>query len=183
MNRFGFVIAVLAISAACLPQTALAQEASGIPDEIVQQLDSLVGTWEVEGKIGDKKQSGEFTLRWARTEDKKKICLSGRFLFVVDGEETRGVTLIGWNAAKQCIEDRGFDADGGNGVLYWKIDSPTLWKGESVDVSDGKTKTGKVYLVRKSDSEFVFEAEYENGDVARSVLRKVKRERKKNSKN
>ena len=182
MNRFGFVIAVLAISAACLPQTALAQEASGIPDEIVKELDRLVGTWKAEGKIGDKQQSGEFTLRWARTEDKKKICLSGRFLFVVAGEETRGVTLIGWNAAKQCIEDRGFDASGGNGVLYWKIDSPTLWKGESIDVADGKTVTGKVFLVRKSPSEFVFEAEYENGDVSRSVMRKVKRERKKTAK-
>ena len=183
MKRFGFVIAVLAISVACLPQTALAQEASGIPDEIVKELDSLVGTWEAEGKIGDKKQSGEFTLRWARTDDKKKICLSGRFLFVVDGKETRGVTLIGWNAGKQCIEDRGFDANGGNGVLYWKIDSPTLWKGEAIDVANGKTVTGKVNLVRKSDSEFVFEAEYENGDVSRSVLRKVKREPKKKAEN
>jgi hypothetical protein len=166
-----------------LTAPAVAQEASGIPDEIVEQLDGLVGTWKAEGKIGDKKQSGEFTLRWARTEDKKKICLSGRFLFVVDGEETRGVTLIGWNAGKQCIEDRGFDANGGNGILYWKVDSPTLWKGESIDVADGKTKTGKVYLLRKSDSEFVFEAEYENGDVSRSVLRKVKRERKEKPEN
>ena len=183
MKRFGFVFAVLAIAAACLPQTVLAQEASGIPDEIVKELDSLVGIWEVEGKIGDKQQTGGFTLRWERTEDKKKICLSGRFLFVLDGKETRGVTLIGWNAGKQCIEDRGFDANGGNGILYWKVDSPTLWKGESIGFEDGKTVTGKVHLVRKSDSEFVFEAEYENGDVSRSVLRKVKRERKKKAEN
>ena len=53
MTRFGFVIAVLAIFAACFPQTALAQRANGIPDEIVKELGSLVGTWEVEGKIGD----------------------------------------------------------------------------------------------------------------------------------
>ena len=24
------------------------------------------------------------------------------------------MNLIGWNAAKKCIEDRGFDANGGN---------------------------------------------------------------------
>ena len=180
MKRFGFVIAVLAISAACLQQTALAQESSGIPDEIVKELDGIVGTWKVE--LADPQQKGEITFRWERTENKEKICLSGRSFFVIDGRRLHGVSLVGWNAGKQCIEDRGFDANGGNGVLYWKIDSPTLWKGESIDVADGKTVTGKVFLVRKSPSEFVFEAEYENGDVSRSVMRKVKRERKKTAK-
>lgn len=182
MKRLSIVLVVMAFATACLHKAAPAAEAGGIPDEIVNELDRLVGTWKAEGKIGDKQQSGEFTLRWERTDEKEKICLFGRFLFVVDGQETRGVTLIGWNAGKQCIEDRGFDANGGNGVLYWKIDSPTLWKGESIDVTDGKTVTGKVYLVRKSDSEFVFEAEDDNGDVTRSVMRKVKRERKKKAK-
>jgi hypothetical protein len=182
MNRLSIFLVVLALAATCLQKTASAEEASGIPDEIVKQLDGLVGTWKAEGKIGDKQQTGEFTLRWERTDDKKKICLFGRFLFVVDGKESRGVTLIGWNAGKQCIEDRGFDANGGNGILYWKIDSPTLWKGELIDFADGKTVTGEVYLVRKSNSEFVFEAEYDNGDVTRSVMRKVKRERKKKAK-
>ena len=183
MKRFGFVIAVLAIFAVCLPQTALAQEASGIPDEIVKELDSLVGTWEVEGKIGDKQQTGGFTLRWARTEEKEKICLSGIFVYVVNGKESRGVTLIGWNAGKKCIEDRGFDANGGNAVLYWKVESPQRWKGEIVGFADGEKVTAKADLIRKSNTEWGFEAEYDNGDIERSVFRKVKREQKNQPKN
>ncbi len=37
---------------------------------------------------------------------------------------------------------------------------------------------GKADLIKNSDSEYVMEAEYDNGDVSRSVIRKVKRERK-----
>ena len=181
MKRFGFVIAVLAISAACLQQTALAQESSGIPDEIVKELDGIVGTWKVE--LADPQQKWEITFRWERTENKEKICLSGRSFSVIDGRRLHGVSLVGWNAGKQCIEDRGFGADGGNGVFYWKVESPTLWKGEQVMVVEGETVTGKVELIKKSDSEFVVEAEYDNGVVSRSVMRKVKRERKKKAEN
>ena len=182
MKRLTIVLVAAAIALTSLHRATSAEEAGGIPDEIVKELDSLVGTWETEGKIGNKRQTGEFTLRWERTAEKKKICLSGKFLFVVDGNESRGVTLIGWNAGKQCIEDRGFDANGGNDVLYWKVKSPTLWKGELVSVADGETVTAKADLIRKSDTEFVMEAEYDNGDISRSVMRKAERERKKKAK-
>lgn len=183
MKRFGFVIAVLAISAACLPQTALAAEASGIPDEIVKELGSLVGTWEVEGKVGDKQQTGGFTLRWARTDEKEKICLIGEFSYKTGEEVKSGVTLIGWNAGKKCIEDRGFDANGGNATLYWKVKSPTQWQGEVVMVENGKEVESEAVLIKKGPSEIVMESESETGEVARFVFRKAKRERKKKSEN
>jgi hypothetical protein len=183
MKYFGFVIAVFAVSVACLPQTALSQEASGIPDEIVKELDSLVGTWESEGKVGDKEQSGGFTCRWARTDEKNKICLVGRFSYKTGDEVRSGTTLIGWNAAKKCIEDRGFDANGGNVVLYWKVKSPTQWQGEVVMVEDGQEVKSKAVLIKKGPSEIVMESESETGEVARFVFRKAKRERKKEAKN
>lgn len=183
MRRFGFVIAVLAIAAACLPQTALAQEASGIPDEIVKELGSIVGTWEVEGKIGDKKQTGGFTLRWARTDEKKKICLIGEFSYKTGEEVRSGITLIGWDAAKKCIEDRGFDANGGNATLYWKVKSPTQWQGEVVMVENGKEVKSEAVLIKKGPSEIVMESQSETGEVARFVFRKAKREKRKKAGN
>ena len=42
--------------------------------------------------------------------------------------------------------------------------------------------TAKADLIRKSDTEFVMEAEYDNGDISRSVMRKAERERKKKAK-
>ena len=182
MKRFGLLIAMLAMSAACLPTTALAQKAVGIPGEIVKELDSLVGTWESEGKVGDKEQSGGFTCRWARTDEKEKICLVGRFSYKTGDEIRRGITLIGWNAAKECIEDRGFDANGGNVVLYWKVKSPTQWQGEVVMVEDAKEVKSKAVLIKKGPSEIVMESDRETGEVARFVFRKAKREKKKEAK-
>lgn len=179
MKRLSIVLVVLAIAANCFQQAAPAEEVSGIPKEIVKELDSLVGTWNVEAKIGDTQQKGEMTFRWERTENKEKICLSGRSLFIIDGREIHGVGLVGWNAGRECIEDRGFDANGGNGVYYWKVESPGHWKGEQIIVAEGNTLEGKVEMIRNGDSEFVFEAEYPDGNVTRAVMRKVKRERKK----
>ena len=79
MKRLTIALVVVAI--AFLGNVAFGQETAGIPDEIIKELDALVGTWKVEGKIGDKEQTGKFTCRWGRTEDKKKVCLVGRFSY------------------------------------------------------------------------------------------------------
>ena len=178
MKRLSIFLVVIALAATCFQKTAPAQEASGIPDEIVKELDGLVGTWKFEGKIGDEEQVAERTLRWERTADKKKICLSGRSVFVTNGVERHGRSLIGWNSGKNCIEDRLYDANGGNDILYWTVKSPTQWRGETIGLAGGSVVTGKADLIKKSDSEYVFEAEYDNGVVIRSVLRKLKREGK-----
>ena len=148
----------------------------------MEELNFLVGTWKSEGKIGDKVQTGEFTCRWARTGDKQKICLIGRFSYKTGDEVKSGVTLVGWNAAKKCIEDRGFDANGGNGVLYWTVKSPTEWQGEVFMVDDGKEVKSESVLIKKGPSEVVMESESEDGEVSRFVFRKVKEQGKKKAK-
>ena len=60
MKRLTLSLAVMAV--AFLGNVAFGQEAAGIPDEIIKELDGLVGTWTVEGKIGDKEQTGEVHL-------------------------------------------------------------------------------------------------------------------------
>ena len=151
---------------------------AGIPKDIIKELDNLVGTWEVEGKIGDLTQTGSFTCRWARSENKKKVCLIGRFSYKTGDKVRSGVTLLGWNAAKECIEDRGFDANGGNTTLRWTIKSSTMWQGDMITFEDGKEVKSEVVLVKKGPSEIVMESESEAGDVARFVFRKVKDEGK-----
>jgi hypothetical protein len=172
-------IAFVGMAVALLGNVALGQEAAGIPDEIIKELDWLAGTWEVEGKVGDKVQTGGFTCRWGRTaEDKKKICLMGQFSYKTGDVTRSGVTLIGWNAAKKCIEDRGFDANGGCGVLYWTVKSPNQWEGEVVMVENGKEVKSKAVLVKKGPAEVIMESEIETGETARFVFRRVKQERK-----
>jgi hypothetical protein len=180
MKRLTLSLAVMAV--AFLGNAVFGQEAAGIPDEVIKELDVLVGTWTVEGKIGDKEQTGEFTCRWERTEDKRKVCLRGRFSYKTGDDTRSGVTLLGWNAAKNCIEDRGFDANGGNARLLWTVKSPTEWQGEVVTVENGKEVTSKAVLIKKGPSEVVMETESDTGEVARFVFRKVEEEPKKKDK-
>ena len=70
-------------------------------------------------------------------------------------ERLRAFTLISWNAAKKFIEDRAFDANGGNAILRWTIESPTHWRGDIVAVRDGETLTAKADLIRRSESECI----------------------------
>jgi hypothetical protein len=172
------IVTLIVVLIALAGKVSLAQEAAGLPAEIVKELDSIVGTWETKGKVGDKDQTGKFTLRWARTEDKRKVCLFGRFSYKVGDTEQSGVTLIGWNAARKCIEDRGFDANGGCDVLYWTVKSPTEWQGEELMVEGGKEIKGKIRLVKKTPTEFLFEATMENGVSSSAVMSKVKEEPK-----
>ena len=75
MRRLSIALAAMALVAIGLHHVAAAQEAA-VPDEIIKELDGLVGTWESEGKVGGEEQTGGFTCRWARSEDKRKVCLT-----------------------------------------------------------------------------------------------------------
>ena len=172
-------ITLVGMAVAFLGNVALSQEAVGIPDEIMKELEGLEGTWEVEGNVGDKVQTGGFTCRWARTENKQKVCLTGKFSYKTGGVTRSGVTLIGWNAARKCIEDRGFDANGGCGVLYWTVKSPKEWHGEVIMVENGEEVKSEAVLIKKGPSEVVMESESETGEAARFVFRKVEKARKK----
>ena len=177
MKRVTIVFVGMAV--ALLGNVTFAQEASGIPDEIIKELDSLAGTWVVEGKVGEQIQTGGFTCRWMRNrEDKRKVCLMGQFSYETGGSARSGVTLIGWNAAKNCIEDRGFDANGGCAVLYWTVKSPKEYQGEVIMVQNGREVRSKAVLVKKGPSEIVIESESEAGELSRFVFRKVEPDRK-----
>ncbi len=156
MRRLAIPLVVATV--AFLGSAAFGQEAAGIPEEIIKELDFCVGTWKFEGKTGDKEQTGRWTGRWAYTKDKKKICLIAESTFVIDGVTVNWVGLGGWNAAKKCIEDRGFNASGGSQVISYKVISPGKWQGEVVAVENGRVVKSKQNLIRKGPSEAVIES-------------------------
>ena len=168
------VIAVVTVTVTLAGIVAMAQEPkAGMPDNIVAELDNLVGSWDAKGKVGEKEQKGEFRCRWGRGPDKKKCCLIGFFSYATGDETRSGVTLIGWNAATKCIDDRAFDTGGGCDTLSWTVKSPTEWHGEMVLIKDGQEVRSKLVLVKKGPSELVVESENEKGEVSRVVYKKV----------
>lgn len=176
MKRLAIPLIVVAV--AFLSNVASGQEAAGIPEEIIKELDFCVGTWRFEGKTGDKELTGRWTGRWAYTKDKKKICLIAESTFVIDGVTVNWVGLMGWNAAKKCIEDRGFNASGGSQVISYKVISPGKWQGEVVAVENGREVRSKQDLIRKGPSEAVIESKSETGQEVIWVLRRIQAEGK-----
>ncbi len=171
MNRFA--IPLVAGAVVFLGSAALGQETAGIPKEIIKELEGFVGTWQIEGKIGDRVETGTYTCWWGRTADNKKVCLVGRFSNK-SGESTRsGMNLIGWNSVRKCIEDRGFDAKGGNATIYWTPKSEKEWQGEVIMVVNGQEIKSKETLIKKGPFEIVTESESGKGGVSRYVFKKV----------
>lgn len=179
MKRLITVVAVLSI--ALLGRVAFCQDATGIPDEIIKELDGLVGNWKVEGKVGDKKQTGSCTIRWVLMED-KKCCLIGRGSYTTDGKTQNVVSLLGWNAATKCIEDRGFDSDGGSGILCWTVKSPGKWRGVLRIVANGQEVKSESDFIVKGPSEIVMECESQAGEMSRFVFTKDKEASKQKAK-
>ena len=174
--------ALLLIVVLSLSETAIfADDKPCIPDEIIKTMDSFVGAWKTEGKVGDEKQTGGITLRWSPTKNGKKVCLVGQYSFTTGDETMTGTNIVGWNSAKKCIEDRGFNDLGGSGTLYWFPKSENLLKGEFVHFKDGEEVHAKADLVKKGDAEFVLESVTEDGEVSRIVYKKVERKRKRAS--
>lgn len=175
-------IALIGVAVAFLGNVAFCQDAAGIPDEIIKELDGLVGTWNVNGKMGDHDVTGVITFRWPRTEDKRKCCLLGNFSFKTADGPKNGVTLVGWNAAKKCIEDRGFNTDGGNATSLWTVKSPTEWHGDFVLIEGGTEMTAKMVRIKKGPSEVVAEMTLGDGGSARLVYTKLQEEGKRKAK-
>ena len=171
------------LATALLCGTSRAQDPTGIPDNINKELNAFVGTWEVEGKIGNTIQTGGFTFRWARGGDGKKCCLIGRGSYKIGETKTQStVSLLGWNAVEKCIEDRGFDANGGNARLLWTVVKPGHWEGKISVVDDGAEVKSTGVLIWKSPTEIVSEGKLENGDSVRFVFRKIKNTPKRRAK-
>jgi hypothetical protein len=159
-----------------------AQDAPSIPDEIMSSLEYFVGSWEATGEMGGQSATGTFSCRWGRGKDGEKCCLVGQYSYTSGGHTRTGTNLIGWNAATNQIEDRGFSTDGGCGQLLWTIKSPEEWHAELISVSNGTTVKGEADIVIKGPTELVMETARENGETSRMVFTKVKRDRKKRAK-
>lgn len=169
---------LIAVTASCVGGMTLAEDAPGIPDKIIKEMNYFVGTWKAEGKVGNEMQTGGITLRWAPAKGGKKVCLIGRFSYTTGDETRSGTNIIGWNAARKCIEDRGFNDLGGSGTLYWFPKSDTLLKGEIIHIQDGEEIHAKANLVKRGDNEIVIESVTDDGEVSRVEYTRVERKRK-----
>ena len=176
MKRLPIVLA--ATTAILIGNVARAQEQVGVPEEIAKELSYLVGTWKFEGKIGDDVMAGTVSYSWARSKEKEKYSLVENWSYKEGDTSVTGISLMGWNAAKKCLVEVGFNSAGSCFQTWWTVKSPTEWRGEFADVEEGKEVEGKGVVIKKGSGEFVYEGETTAGETGRLVFRKVTKERK-----
>ncbi len=158
---------------------AVSSFAEPMPDELRAKLDQLVGTWEIETKIGGEVVTETATLKWGL--DNNTVVYPG----VGESFSTRrAVTFsgaLGWSSVEKKIAEHGFDSKGGTMTASHDIQGET-WIGpfESSVVSDGKnviTKSIRAFEWQTADQWSITQTKRTiNGqpqDDIRSVFRRL----------
>ncbi len=122
-----------------------------MPPEAVRVLAYYVGSWSVEGTVGDKPLKG--TGRFDMPEG--QYCVIGSVSFAVDGQTERFSIVSGWDSSTGWLTEQGVGSDGGVYSLRWKNVSAAVDEGELVGTVGGKQFTEKDRVERKGDGEFV----------------------------
>ena len=153
-----------------------AQEQKKVPDEILSELQYLVGSWEVSGRAGDAKINGTFSARWA----KGKHCLITEDTFV-DADQTEavlGAGVLGWDPVNKRITHGGFSSDNNAYLNWWKVTPSGDWEGQVRGTEDGVESTAAFKLTKQGKNKFLFESKTPDDQELEVVYTKVPRQKK-----
>ncbi len=111
----------------------------------------LIGTWVAE-EHGARSES---VYRWVANESFIERTYTTTH---VDGSETSGVQLIGWNPLQGRVQSWSFSPDGGHAIGVW-LPNQDGWTGEMIGVAgDGTPTTSLTRLQRLDDSAIVWQS-------------------------
>ena len=136
------------------------QEKTQVPDEIVKELQFLVGKWSFEGRVGDGKVSGTITARWAQG----RYCLITQdSIDVAEGDaesigRNRAAGVIGWEPKNERITHGGFSSDGNAFLNWWKVTESGDWEGETSGTMEGQEGPSAFKITKHGKDKFVFES-------------------------
>lgn len=126
---------------------------SSLPKAVFQNLDRLVGNWEVSGeRNGESFSEGTYSAKW-NTDQTGLILTSGNP--VVGLAHGLGI----WDAAAERYHETWLAADGRLVTHSWKLESETRWSGSAKVVEpDGTASSGTAELDWLSDERMRFRA-------------------------
>jgi hypothetical protein len=161
---------LVAVAIAATAGILRAQQQADLPPEALGVLQYLEGTWEFTGRIGEQKQSGTFTARWALgrhaliTEDSTKD----------DGAEKPILSagVIGWDSARKQITHFSCATDNNVYVNRWNVTPTGDWVGQLTGTRDGKESADTFKITRKPDT-FVFTSKDAQGKDLEFVYKRL----------
>lgn len=146
------------VVAAMMGPAIRAQEESGVPPEVQQELRYLAGTWKYEVTTGGETTRGEGTNRFAPG----RYCLFGSL--VPESGDTQFSYILGWDKQTGWLTERGCSPDGGGYTLHWKRESPTVSLGEGSGHDGKQSWTGSYKLVKDGPNRFTVTGTYKVGE-------------------
>ena len=123
---------------------------SVMPPEVLKELQTLSGEWNLEMTLDGKVQKTTWIGRWAP----ERHCQVGR----VTGDGVQANTLTGYDKSTNTITELAFYANGDYYLFRYRVVSPGLWEGEGVGIDRGKAFTEKLELKRNGRDEFTWKA-------------------------
>ena len=147
------------------------QEEGQVPKEMLKELQYLVGTWKVEGIVGDEKVEGTWSVRWGPG----KYCLMRQSSVSFGDETVTGIGIIGWDGATKTITEQVFSSKNDSALLRWKVLPSGNWEGELSGFRDGKKVNSTLKFTKKGRGEIVYEEKTADGEGVEGILRKVPR--------
>lgn len=146
-----FVVLPLLIFVA-VPSVATAADP---PQEV---LETLVGTWQVEGTASEMKLVGEMSAKWGD----EKSCVVSSYSFKLGDERHKAHHLTGLDRSTNSISSLGFFSHGVMEELNYKKASEGVYKGSYGIVFEGDKYKGDLTVTVTKDS-FKFETKNVKG--------------------
>ena len=111
--------------------------ADSLPDHIRQQLDQLVGVWDITIEFHDRVAKENARIRW--TEDERVLRYEGNGMSFTSAENSRFYGLFGWDDSSQLVREFGVTSQGGTFISEHRI-TETAWSDAvvSTSVQDGE---------------------------------------------
>ncbi|MEK6249712.1 MAG: hypothetical protein N2C12_16130, partial [Planctomycetales bacterium] len=143
-------------------------------------LQFYVGSWSIEGKLGDAPFKGRASFRMPVGN----YCTIGTVSYRGENRLESFSWVGGWDSSTGWVTEQGVGSDGGTYTIPWKKASPTVNEGALTGMLDGKKTTATVRVEKTGKDEFrITVTDQTEGDESRPdfsyTARRVVREKKK----
>jgi hypothetical protein len=154
-----------------LLNTARAEGPTTIPPAVVESWSTIIGKWEIEGRVGSAVVTGSASFEWAAD----KHCYVGQQVWHV-GSEGRLVQLAligGWDAATNETVEQGFSSSGDSATVRYPACGPSEVasgvRGKIEGISGPNRRwSGTVGRAQRGPNEFTLTSTVD-GDVVHSL--------------
>ncbi len=156
-------------------QLAAGADPPSVPDKVLNELDFMVGKWEV---VAAESTDPMRTLSDERVWAPGKQCLIFTWTGERDGVKVHASAISGWNQTKNQVTEHWYSSDGAWFEVCYPVDKMKdgVWEGTMSWIEpDGKKVAGTCRLEKGKD-EFTWIAEWTDGgkkQSIKSVTRKI----------